>query len=340
MHLYKYRGGEQAIFERDLQSIIECYCWAAAISTLNDPCEALINTEVYFNDLNTFESIAKLLSNRSADLSTIRNATNQLLNKALTLGIFSLSKNYNDELMWSHYGAAHHGFCVGYNMHYLNKSLKPFFNNLIEVHYQEKPPEINFMKQMLSKDNGEMILQLIGTKSLKWANEQEVRLVCDKPGKQMHDFRAIDEIYFGLRMPEVHKEQIMSVLKGREINYFQMQMAKGAYNFFAQPVLDKYANSPKYLYKIAPLMDGAIDEKSTQTIFEHLTDYLQRAAEIVRREPYCIEVITVDFSYTCPDDAPLIFAHCKRTDFPYGYGNFEYTLEEIDNLFKAISDLS
>ena len=338
LHLYKYRGGSDDTFNRDLRSLVESYYWSAAIPTLNDPCEALINTDNYFNDLNGFEKVVHSLVDKKIDVSAIRSATKQLLDKVLTTGVFSLSKTHDDELMWSHYGAAHHGFCVGYNMHYLKRNLKSYFYNVMEVGYEASPPEMNLMQQMLSKDKDAAILQLIGTKSTKWANEQEIRIVSDEPGKHQHDFRAIDEIYFGLRMSQAYKERLMFELKGRKIKYFQMEMAKGAYNFVANPITDNYKNAPSYLYKVSPVMDGAVDEKSVQPRFKHLTAYLQKAIEVARREPYCIEVVMADFSYTCPDDAPFIFVHCNRTD--QEYSNFEYTLTEIDSVYNLITDLN
>ncbi|WP_293312339.1 DUF2971 domain-containing protein [Pedobacter sp. UBA5917] len=336
-YLYKYRGGEESIFERDLFSLVDSYYWAAAIPTLNDPLEATINTEEYSSDLGNFEQVLNSSMGKKINVSEIGNATKKLLDKVLTTGVFSLSKNNDDELLWSHYAAAHHGFCVGYNMHYLKRNLDSTFYNLIEVSYQDTPPEMNLMQQMLSRDRNNSLQQLIGTKSTRWINEQEIRVVCDEPGRQEHDFRAIGQIYFGLRMSDEHKERVMSALKGRGIQYFQMEMAKGAYKFIANPVGDVYADAPKYLYKLAPVMEDAIMESSIQPRFSHMAAYLKKAVEVARREPYCAEVVMVDFSYACPDDAPYIFAHCNRTDNLMR--NFEYTLDEIDERFSKFTDL-
>jgi hypothetical protein len=316
--------------------LVEAYYWAAAITTLNDPCEAMINTDTYFDDLSNFEIAFRNLNGNDANLSSIRDATLEFLNKALTTGIFSLSKNNDDELMWSHYGAAHHGFCIGYKMHYFKRHLKPFLFDVVEVLYQPIPPDMNLLRQVLSMDAASAIQQLIGIKSIKWENEQEIRIVCNEPGKRLHDFRAIDQIYFGLRMSESHKEHLMAALKGRGITYFQMEMSKGAYKFTARPIADEYPEAPRYLYKIAPVSDSAIDENSLQPRFKHLASYLKKAVEIARREPYCVEVIMVDFSYTCNDDEPYIFAHCNRTDD--SFSNYEYSLLEIDTLFERILD--
>lgn len=334
--LYKYRGGDQNIFERDLKSLVDDCYWSAEIPTLNDPCEALINTEDYFESLNVLEMIVHTTVSVKVDFQGLRKKMDELLAKALTVGVFSLSKNYNDELMWSHYAAAHHGFCIGYNMHYMERSLKKFFYNLLEVVYSEIPPEIKMMEQMISRNPEMGMKQLLATKSLKWKNEEEIRIVTDKPGLHYYDYRAVKSIYFGLRMNEDHKDQLMLALQGRGINYFQMQMATNAYRFIAIPVEDRYSSALKYKYKIAPVMKGADDESEVQGHFKKHSGYLRKAVEVARREPYCVEVIMAGFSFTCPIDKPVIYVHCQRMD--QDYGNFEYSLPELDELFGEISD--
>lgn len=336
LNLYKYRGGNQQIFERDLKSLADDCYWSAEIPTLNDPCEALINRNGYFESLNLLEKVIHSTISPDIDFQVIRIKMAELLEKALTVGVFSLSKNYDDELMWSHYGAAHHGFCIGYNMHFMERSLKKNFYNVLEVVYSKNPPEIKMMEQIMSRDLEMGMKQLLATKSLKWKNEEEIRIVTDKPGLHYYDYRAVRSIYFSLRISQEHKDQLMFALKGRGINYYQMQMASHAYRFHAMPVEDKYSSAPKYMYKIAPVMEGADDISGIQEHFKHHAAYINMAIEVARREPYCTEVIMAGFSFTCPIDKPIVFVHCQRSD--QDYGNFEYSLPELDNLFINIGD--
>jgi len=336
LNLYKYRGGDQQIFERDLRSLVnDCY-WSAEIPALNDPCEALINSDGYFESLSVLEKVIHTNVSPEVDFQAIRTKMSELLEKALTVGVFSLSKNYDDELMWSHYGAAHHGFCIGYNMYFMERSLKKYFYNILEVVYSERPPEIKMMEQMMSREPEMGMKQLLATKSLKWKNEEEIRIVTDKPGLHYYDYRAVGSICFGLRMSEEHKDQLMFALKGRGIKYYQMQMAEHAYRFHAVPVDDKYYSAPRYMYKIAPVMDGAGDVSGIQEHFKHHAGYIDKAIEVSRREPYCTAVIMAGFSFTCPIDKPIIFVHCQRID--QDYGNFEYSLPELDELYNKIID--
>ncbi len=336
MKLYKYRSGDREFFKRDLESLEENSYWSAEIHTLNDPCEALINSEKYFTSLDSFEMTFQNIAGKGFNMNIIKTKMDELLKKALTVGICSLSKNYEDELMWSHYASAHYGFCIGYNMHYFERSLERYFYNVLDVDYSEHPPEIKFMEQYMSTDVTMGMRQLIATKSLKWKNEEEVRIITDKPGKHFYDFRSVEAIYFGLRMSDENKDLMMNVLKGRNVKYYQINMLPGKYKFKALPVIDTYASAKKYKYSISPV-ECAVDKKNVQEHFKKHADYLDKAVEVARREPYCLKVIMSGFSFTCPIENPIIYVHCKRSD--KDYANFEYTLDEIDKLYALIKDL-
>lgn len=83
-------------------------------------------------------------------------------------------------------------------------------------------------------------------------------------GKVEYDFRAVKAIYFGLRMPktqqdlyddnkklpdklsQVSQEQVMEVLKGRNIKYYQMKFKSNSYEFEYIQVIDPYNDVEKY----------------------------------------------------------------------------------------------
>ena len=125
--------------------------------------------------------------------------------------------------------------------------------------------------------------QLWVTKSLKWKNEEEILIVTDKPGLHYYDYRAIGSIYFGLRMSEEHRDQLMFALEGRGIKYYQMQMAALAYRFHAVSIDDKDSSVPRYMYKVAPVMDGAGEISGIQEHSKHHAGYIDKAIEVARR---------------------------------------------------------
>ena len=42
MRVFKYRGGDEGIFSRDLESLEKDTFWSPTINRLNDPCEGLV----------------------------------------------------------------------------------------------------------------------------------------------------------------------------------------------------------------------------------------------------------------------------------------------------------
>lgn len=331
--LYKYRGTDEVGIGYHLDALSENYIWAADIQALNDPCEAMICTNKYFEDLTSMENMVSMFGDVSASFQTLREKVDGLLKKAASSGIFSLTKNHSDELMWSHYGMSHQGFCIGYNMKYLERSFQKYYYNILEVVYSEHPPVMKMLEQWNSRDRLMGMKQLLATKSLRWSNESEVRLVTSTPGKHQYDYRSVAEIYFGLRMSERHRLMIMEKLQGRNIKYFRMQMSKDLYEFFPVAIEDAFADAAAYHSRVAPVQPGAVSESTVQQQFRQYAGYLSKAVEVARREPFCIEVSHSGFRFGSVE--PIVYVHCKRNDIDYG--NFEYTLQEIDFLYGQLA---
>jgi len=180
--------------------------------------------------------------------------------------------------------------------------------------------------------------KIIGTKSEKWSYEKEIRIITDNPGKQTHDHRAVKAIYFGLRMLDDQKENIMKRLSGRNIKYFQMRLKEKSYTFEANTIEDPYQYSPKYLYKIASIEQDAIDESSVKDYLKAYIPYLYKASEIARREPNCeiIEVVSFSLSKSRPNH-PVIYVNYKSSS--QNFAQLYYTITEIDQLYSQITDL-
>lgn len=95
MRVFKYRGGDKEIFERDLKSIQKNYFWASQFDKLNDPFETLNNPEPLKMQLNFIGSIFG--KPQSEEAQNVQKAFDDLFKtRKKTIGIFSLSKTYND----------------------------------------------------------------------------------------------------------------------------------------------------------------------------------------------------------------------------------------------------
>jgi len=343
MLLYKYRGGDNDIFGRDIVSLENDYFWAAEISTLNDPCEALGDWDSFKLQL---ELAIKVLTYKkplpSSELENLYLNLDSVIEKVKVAGIFSLSTTYNDELLWAHYGNSHKGFCIEYDTDFLLRDMNNFLYNFITVQYSKTFPKIevsDIIYLSSKKDNIPFMTKLIGTKSLRWIYENEKRIVMDSVGKHYYDFRAVKGIYFGLRMPEEQKEMLMERLKGRGIKYFQMYLEEKSYRFKAQPVEDKFEHTPKYLYKIAKVGDcQPVTESEVKNIHKPFIPFLYKSVEVAKREPYCSTVLYAGFSYTegTPKN-PVVYVQCIRTNGEYK--NYNYSLKEIDEQYCTITDL-
>ena len=94
----------------------------------------------------------------------------------------------------------------------------------------------------------------------------------------------------------------------------------------------------KYKYSIAPIAAYAVDSRSLGAQWTEFAPYLQKVAEIVRREPYCNELQMVEVS---PEKSkpgkPIFFGQFQRSEFRYE--NIYFSLEEVDEQYGKITDL-
>lgn len=334
MLVYKYRGGS---FERDLQSLERDQFWASHTQQLNDPCEGLISVQNYEKELQTLKLIFPQHANSTQVLH--QSFQNIIDMKDQKLGIFSLSKSYTDELLWAHYANSHQGFCIEYELEKLLKNQRPA-HGYFDVIYTNNVPNLSF-KHILSKEDPDLLIKtMLGYKSKRWEYENEIRIITESYGLQNYDYRAIKSIYFGLKMSNDHIEKMMKSLQGRQIKYFRMHLKPNSFELEAKPINDKYPTTQKYKYFISPIAEHILELKISKIGYEKFSPYLQKLAEIIRREPDCYEVSDVDLSYSKSTlDNPIFFAHYTKRDNNFYTYTLHYSLNQIDEEFKQIDDL-
>lgn len=246
MKVYKYRSAG-TYFERDLNSISENFFYAPYAEKLNDPCETLV-----FSDKAKSQTklLGRIFGARAKDsLLNLHDALDSLVSKKRDIGIYSLSKTYNDELLWAHYANNHRGFCIEYDYDILmdKNSFYNFYS--FDVAYSKQPPQID-IKDVSSSSNNLLIKKIAGTKSKKWSYEEEIRIITDKYGEHEYQYSAVKAIYFGLRMPESDRVAIMKRLAGRGLKYYRIKLAEKPYSYEREQVPDKFGDSEKYLFRI------------------------------------------------------------------------------------------
>lgn len=333
---YKYRSGDPSTLLRDLQTLGDAKFYAADHHGLNDPFEGRFgraSLDAQFSAFKTLVSAAAPSASRSLD--DVSQAAEGVLAFVDKSGVFSLSYNPLQELIWAHYGGSHRGFCIGYDTQRLI-DFEPNVHHILDVQYSNAAPTVGATDLLSANSPVSVLRKMLGVKSKPWAYEEEVRVITQPPGLHDHDYRAVKVIYFGLRCPESTMMAVMETLAGRNVTYQQVSSPQSSYALKSVPIPDLCASAPRYRANCAPINDGAIFPDYLKPEQKQYAAYLSRAAEIVRREPYCQEVQLVDFSGArSTPNKPVIFVQYLRA--PNKWVNHYLTLPEIDKQFAALS---
>jgi hypothetical protein len=212
---------------------------------LNDPFECLPEkpTEKEFNEV--VEKISGLLPKMGSPLSDkagklnlkeiYRNAYKNVNND---IGILSLTKNWNNTLMWAHYTISHKGFCIGFdpNDNYFKNYLssdKEKSKTVKDVIYSDKRVKIP-----MELGQKRLEFEPYITKSKDWEYEEEVRVIAtlnlsDKKIEQkpvdIHLFklphRAIKEIIVGVNINEKVEDLIKKFCIEKGIKFFKSKIS-------------------------------------------------------------------------------------------------------------------
>jgi hypothetical protein len=310
---YKYRS--ESTLERDIQSLEECYFYAPTADQLNDPTEGVIN------DQQVVE-VVRLLD------QAIEASLTDLLKLRHSVGIFSLSKNIQDEVMWAHYGESHLGYCIEYDICRL--MLEPRTQwSLLPIKYSGNPPEFSLAD--LFAPNKEAIEQmLIGHKSERWNYEEEVRIITARPGKNYYAQAAVTGIYFGCRCRKEVEEKVRKTLSGRGVKYYKMNYPTSTYKLqFHELPYDKILDGETTI-KLAPISEQAVSTERELGKYAHLHPKLIKAVERVRSDPSCIQIEIASVSISPPNEGMLFvqFQTAVKTDLDDRV-NWYFNPEEI-----------
>jgi len=216
--VYKYRGES---FERDIKTAINNQIYISSKEKLNDPCEAL------FDD-NHLRKYIHIVDNIKTPYKSGTQLYNELINEIRqSFGVYSLSFDIDNELLWSYYANGHKGFCIEYELEILRDLLiQDCYKNVIQVRYKNEPPILHFK---FSDDINEVVYIMHGYKSKEWEHEREIRIIADKLELVDINRDAMTAIYFGIRMASLEKEIIINAFQDRNIKFYQMQLKPNSY---------------------------------------------------------------------------------------------------------------
>lgn len=294
MLAYKYRSGRGIkdkngveLFERDIQLLAQDSIYIPTVAQLNDPSEAFVDDGVFKMILNW---LAPLTTAESA--SRVKESFQGLLDKIQSLGVFSLSKEINIELMWAYYASGHHGYAIIYDTDVLAESYGSRWGGMYEfdVRYSQTLPRFDITKI----DNQiETLICLVGTKSKAWKHEAEHRLVFDKGGEILKiDYRAIKGFVFGFRMDSEDKDYIMKLFAGRDLVYYSVGLKGNSYELTLRQLQDKYPDADKYCpnkieYDLEYLLE---QDKYSLGVGYKYKEFVEKAINLVCREPFVTHI--------------------------------------------------
>jgi len=147
---------------------------------------------------------------------------NKIQSDVKSTAIFSLSKQENNTLRWSHYAENHTGFSIGFDLppDIKNYNKENFIVGTESVVYTKDNPFIDFFLEFAKSTEvpewKEFWLPLFSlalvAKSHAWEYEKEVRVIRIKPGKVYFQPGSIKVIIFGLKMKERNRKKVRKIL--------------------------------------------------------------------------------------------------------------------------------
>lgn len=247
--LYKY----YSINERLDDVIKSGTCWFSRPSDFNDPFDCNLDVSIgncdgeIMNNLGKSSMLQLLkeeLSNRSSE---VKGAGERILSKPSfvkkiinevhkyyinqNIGVYCLSEDPLNILMWSHYANSHKGICLEFDI----KRDGFFYNNLLPVQYRKRYPKFE-LSDYQDEENMMFAMhqQAICTKSILWKYEKEWRVITDDGcGLKKFDKQDITRVIFGANISDNDKKRILSLLKANEytaVKYCQCQLSEHKYS--------------------------------------------------------------------------------------------------------------
>lgn len=317
MNVFKYRNG----LVRDIEALMNNQFYSANLESLNDieEAKAIINKE----EIEIFDLLLK--SKAPQVEKTLQSNVESFIREAKKYGIYSLGKNYNNQLLWAYYANSHQGFCIEYDLDILKQFQlnDEFFSDVI---YQENIPIID-LEDILNYNI--LIKKLLVTKSVAWKNEEEFRIITGISGLYYFYNRAIKSIYFGYRASENSIKLIMSVLRGKGIKYYQMNPKKDLYELERVEIEDLYNGESIYLNRL----NKFIPELSKD--IKQYEELICKAIIILEQEPMCKNVTDVGLSISKgTQENPVFFLSFENQISGTPTPNYFISKEEIESIFE------
>lgn len=220
---------EKTTIDHVLAPIVESYYYLPTRKQLNDPSEGTFDNQIQ-KQLTGFLQGVYALGERQSLSQPIYELASQISHSTDNSGVFSLSKDPVDELMWAHYANSHCGIVIEYDIDLLTRFSSKLHLHRFDVNYSSQPPELGLEK--LNKNSRDAVKAMLGYKSPRWSYEKEFRILLENTNGQIpHDYRAVKSITFGINVPDEVRNDIFNHTKDKVKFYYEIIKDDNSYAF-------------------------------------------------------------------------------------------------------------
>lgn len=126
------------------------------------------------------------------------------------MGIFCMTSERDDILMWSHYAEAHTGFCLEF------KTGNAFFSRALPIEEEGYKPDRPCLN-LIERPDRDKIVQALLTKAIDWKYENEWRIIDHEngPGVQTYPSEALSGVILGCRISPQNRQSITQWCQAR-----------------------------------------------------------------------------------------------------------------------------
>ena len=277
-------------------------------ASLNDPTEGVFRNSLD-TELKGYLQGVYGVGEQHDLMDKVYSSARQIVRNIDTSGIFSLTENPTDELMWAHYADSHQGIAIEYDLELLTRFVPNQHLHIFDVIYDKKTPLLGI--NSIASRNAMQVM--FGYKSPRWHYEDECRVVTDNISGQMpHDYRAVKSITFGYRFPEEKRDMVIDLLKDRVQNFYRIVLNENSYTFTRETI----KRLPNESSKVK--LDIAWDYHLAGFLHDDKLELIDRIENLLKLDPHYSQLISAEKSTIERDKVAV--------HYELGHENFELQL--------------
>ncbi|MCU7843527.1 MAG: DUF2971 domain-containing protein [Candidatus Thiodiazotropha sp. (ex Monitilora ramsayi)] len=233
---------EERTIDHVLKPIVNSYYYLPTRKQLNDPTEGTFDNQIQ-KDIAGFLQGLIGIGERIEITRSIQDLARQIGRSTDNSGVFSLSRNAIDELMWAHYANSHCGLTIEYDISLLTRFSATQHLHRFDVRYRKEPPTLKL--ENIQKNIPEAIRAMLGNKSPTWSHEEEHRVLLENiSGLVPHDYRAVKSVTFGVNVSNNIRDYIYDRTKDKVPEYYEIEIEPNSYSYKRRHLSEYEGNSP------------------------------------------------------------------------------------------------